>query len=258
MKAKIFLSASLLAVGVAFAKDVTTDYVLGAMPISLAAGQTEVIIGVPWIEPGQGSEGIAVSNIVKTANLSVGDLLCWYDTNATSWKFWRLTNGANDVKYWQSVVTSNDESGFSATDASETALKRGEAVLLNRRSGTTPATTIYVVGQYSAAATDTITLPRGKTTLIAPPRDTATDLNSRVTWTNVTAGDQILVQSGSGASAKIYVWDSSLEKWGSQTVENFEFVFTAGAVVPAGHGAFFKAAAQGNTPTVTWWAAAAE
>lgn len=252
MKAKVFLSALLLVAGVAFAKDVTTDYVLGALPISLAAGQTEAIIGVPWIEPGQGSEGIAVSNIVKTANLDVGDLLCWYDTSTTSWKFWRLTNGTGDVKYWQSVVTSDDASGFSATSASARALNRGEAILL-KRSGAT-ATTIYVVGQDSADATALITMPRGSTTLIASPKATETDLNA-ATWGNVASGDMILVQAGDGSLVKTYFWDSTSGKWGYNTkaTEGFGLVFNPTATVQAGYGAFFKAASgEGASPTVQW------
>lgn len=250
MKLKTILAASLLVSGFAFADstEIETSYVLGVMPLNLVEGQTEAIIGVPWIEPGQTDEGIAVSNIVKTANLNTGDMLYWYDTSTTSWKMWYLSNG-----YWQSVATDGEGEAlgsFKKTDASARTLKRGEAFLLKRSSGTTPATSIYVVGQYESSAT-TINIPTGETTLIAPPRTIEVDLNT-ATWGNVGAGDSIVIRAGNGGLLKTFIYKDS--KWGYETSTLGDPVtFHDTAVVPVGCGAFYiSTAAKGSNTTMRW------
>lgn len=266
MKTKMLSLVPLFAAGAVFATptEFSSSYVIGAMPVSLASGQTEAIISIPWVEAGAATEGIAVSNIVKTASLTDGDMLYWYNTKTSSWDMWYLTTGTDDVKYWQSVSTS-DTSGdklgdFYKVDASATSLKRGEAILLER-SGTT-ATNIYVVGQYSASATETLTIEKGskaspKVTMIAPPKAAATDLND-ATWDNVGSDDLIYIRAGDGGLVTTFTYQGG--KWGFETVD-FEkkppVVFNGIATVPIGCGAFYVSQTDdGSASTTMRWPAA--
>lgn len=264
MKTKMMLLVSLFAAGAAFASaDVTASHVLGAMPVSLAENQTEAIISIPWIEAGtSATEGIAVSNIVKTANLDTGDMLYWYNTDSSSWEMWYLTTGSGSVKYWQAVSTSDDEGDalgdFHKVAASATVLKRGEAVLLKRTGKS--ATTIFVIGQYSASATETLTIAKGtknapKVTMIAPPKAAATDLNG-ATWTNVGSGDLIYIRAGNGGLVKTFYYQNG--KWGYETLNTstMEVTFNNTAEVPVGCGAFYVSQTDGGSaPTMQWPAA---
>ena len=265
MKTKMLSLVPLFAAGAVFATptEFSSSYVIGAMPVSLASGQTEAIISIPWVESGAATEGIAVSNIVKTANLTDGDMLYWYNTSTSSWDMWYLTTGTGDVKYWQSVSTSDtsgDElGGFHKVDASATPLNRGEAILL-KRSGTT-ATTIYVIGQYSASATESLTIAKGskaspKVTMIAPPKAAATDLND-ATWTNVGSGDLIYIRAGDGGLVKTFFYQNG--EWGYETVDfskDTPVVFNQTAIVPIGCGAFYVSQTDdGSAPTMQWPAA---
>ena len=265
MKVKSIFAVSLLAAGAAFADttEVDTEYVLGVMPVSVG---NEAIIAIPWVESGAGIDGIAVTNLIKTANLDVDDTLYWYDpsVNGGTYYSWQVVQ-TDGVKYWSSVsvVTENFTSAAGADNAS---LKRGEAVFLKRATNS-DATNVYVVGQYTNAVANTITTTiaakKGTNspsyTLLAPPyaeklgEETGyIDLNnSAIDWGSPAKDDAIIVgikyvEFGNkqiGVQDR-YVWNSGWGKYSGTT-------FTRSAKVPVGKGLWYESY-RANAGTVTW------
>lgn len=250
MKIKTIFAASLLATGVAFADTAAVDAecVIGVLPVALAAGQQEIILNIPWIEAGQSSEGVAVTNLVKTAGLADDDTLLWYD--GSDYQSWRIVDNA-----WVPTATVKAGSLPSATAATATELTRGQALILNRE-GTT-ATNIYVVGQY-AAGSGSSTIAKGTPnapvyTLIAPPSvDSTTDLSAKLTLAE--AGDEVTFMKD--GQIKSYSYNGT--NWGTTSLDETKTpprpVFTpvsAGAMtLPAGTGLYYKRC--GNSFDVNW------
>lgn len=266
MKIKSVFVASLLVSGIAFADTTTVDttYVLGVLPLSLEENQTEVLIGIPWIEAGSTTAGgVAVTNLIKTAGLAVEDKLLWYNNGYQAWVIACDDNPVTEssVLYWKAAnVTS--KMGTAITAATETVLQRGNAVLL-QRSGTA-STTIYVVGQYEASATTAMSLGKGTSaapvrTLIAPPRTAATDLNS-ATWTNVGEKDVIYIRANNSGLLKTFKYvkvDDDNWKWGyySFTPSTWEETFNDEAIVPVGEGAWYISQSDNESETTIAWPA---
>ena len=238
MKSKFVFAALVLSAGVAFAKDVTTSYTMGAMPLAVEAGDT--IINVPWIEAGSESEGIAVSNIVKTANLTVGDYLLWYTGTSSNYNAWVLAESGG-VKYWNAVNTVSG-AGVGIVSSDAPALNRGDALILHSQN----ATNIYIVGQYSDSAATT-RISQGYN-LLAPPIFTSSkDLNT-YGWTDAGAGDRIIMPNGTG-----FVYDAT-KGWGKNSLDKstnpWSWKFTpasAGAMnISAGNGFWYEKKSSGS------------
>lgn len=264
MKAKSIFAASLLAAGAAFADttEVDTSYVVGVLPVSVG---NEAIIAIPWIESGAGIDGIAVTNLIKTANLAVGDTLYWYNPSVDGGTYysWQVEQ-TEGVKYWSSVrvATGNLTVAAGADNAS---LKRGEAVFLKRATG--EATNVYVVGQYTNAVANAITttiaakkaVNSPSYTLLAPPyaeklgEETGyIDLNnSAIDWGSPAKDDAIIVgikyvEFGNkqiGVQDR-YVWNSG---WGKYSGTSF----TKDAKVPVGKGLWYESY-RDSAGTVIW------
>ena len=271
MKAKYIFAASLLAAGAAFADttEVDTEYVLGVMPVSVG---NEAIIAIPWIESGAGIDGIAVTNLIKTANLAVGDTLYWYNPSVDGGTYysWQVVQ-TDGVKYWSSVRVATEDLTVAA-GADNASLKRGEAVFLKRASG--EATNVYVVGQYTNTVSTTTAIAARKDvgvpsyTLLAPPyTDTLgstagyIDLNnSAINWDSPSVNDAIIVgiKQVTLGDTKVGVQDKYV--WGSSDGETYVWgrykglTFTPGAKVPVGTGLWYVSY-RTTAGTVIWGAA---
>lgn len=263
MKAKYIFAASLLAAGAAFADttEVDTEYVIGVMPVSVG---NETIIAIPWVESGGGSDGIAVTNLIKTSTLAVGDTLYWYDTNTGKYHSWRVASGSPN--YWESVQVVDDGSRV-GTDAviaaTQTVLNRGQALFLKRATNS-EATNVYVVGQYTNAVANTrVTAIKARVsetvpsyTLLAPPYESTlgsyagyVDLNSAsIDWGNVNRGDVIIIGIKNGRQ-DVFVRGkiNSVFYWGTYSGSEF----TAEAKVPVGTGFWYKSYRK-EDGAVTW------
>ena len=252
MKIKTIFAASLLATGVAFADTaaVDTEYVIGVLPVALAKDQQEIILNIPWIEAGQSSEGVAVTNLVKTAGLAENDSLLWYDTANSKYQSWRIVNNA-----WKPTATVKSRSLPLAISATTNSLNRGQALILNRTG--TVATNIYVVGQYatgSGSSTIAAGTPNAPVyTLIAPPSvDSATVLSAKLT--SAVAGDEGTFLKGD--QIKSYSFNG--KNWGTTSLDENQTpprpVFTTASegdmTLPAGTGLYYKRC--GAEFTVNW------
>ena len=265
MKLKTVFAASLLVGGVAFAEDITTGYTVGVLPLTLTAKET--VICVPWIESGNASGGVAVSNLVKTAGLTrrsspsaSGDMLYWYDTSKGAYSSWYIDETSGE---W------TEEGGGNSVLPSAAALKRGDAVILQLASDTGLPKTVYIVGQVgTGAATTTIaagTVANPTYTLLAPPfvaklddddDDGKIDLNnSSVEWNTPSVDDLIItgIDKISTATAgtlyypKTLSWNATESKWGTYVGKDF----TSTALIDVGAGFWYKRASNSDM-TVTW------
>jgi len=254
MKTSVF-SVSLLVAGLAFggSTEITNDYVIGAMPLSVAANREEVVISIPWIEPGASADGVAVTNLVKTAGLVEDDDLYWYDSSSGNYKVWTVvSNTETHVQYWApKQIVGESDSCVAAPDGKT--LARGQALILKRNSETKPAITLYVVGgDGTGVAKTTMTMAAGTPsapayTLFAPPAVAATAVNG-LTWTISSAddvkNDYILLEDGSQLKYRNNAWTKIwYNDAGSKQTD-------PAPSIPMGSGAWYVS--FGGSPTVAW------
>ena len=252
MKTKTVFAASLLLASVAFADATTVDssYVLGVMPVN-ASGKSQVILSIPWVAEG-GAPAIAVTNLVKTAGLTAGDTLTWYDTTAGKYKQWRVTENGG-VGYW-TPVTVADTTGSYATPAENATLLRGQAVVLTRTATGEEDLNkpIYVIGQVGSEGSveTTIAAASGETpayTLIAPPVASGAvfDLNKATFTGTIDANDEITTDVVNGMPVK-FVRNADNTGW--------RYVYEptgTTATVPAGCGFWYKRCGT-SALSITW------
>lgn len=257
MKTKTVFAASLLLAGAAFATATTVDssYVLGVMPVN-ASGKSQVILSIPWVAEG-GAPAIAVTNLVKTAGLTAGDTLTWYDTTAGKYKQWRVTENGG-VGYW-TPVTVADNAGSYVTPAENATLLRGQAVVLTRKgTGAALSNPIYVIGQVGASGSVTTAIAAAEFesaptyTLIAPPvaSGTAFNLNTDDLFSgDIDPKDEITTDVVNGMPVK-FVRNAANTGW--------RYVYEptgTTATVPAGCGFWYKRCGTGEL-SITWTAPA--
>lgn len=254
MKAKYIFAASLLVAGAAFADttEVETSYVVGVFPLTLQANVAETAIFVPWIESG-GTTGVAVSNLVKTAGLTAGDELLWY--NGSSFDAWELQDNAG-VLYWVAAAQGV------AADAQRIA--RGQSIILRRNDNYDSETTVYLVGQYTnASASSSIaggTKASPTYTLIAPTAVSGT-VNLKTKLSGVAAkNDAVTFIDGSTKKLKTYVYNGT--NWGtpgfdttkSPPLPTFTPASDADMTLSAGYGFWYKrcSGADAEEAIVNW------
>lgn len=266
MKLKTVFAASLLVGSVAFADstEVTAEHVLGVMPLTVGE---ETIISIPWVESGTtgDSQTIAVTNIIKTANLAVGDCLLWYN-NAGGYQAWTVQSGSPN--YWAPTQVAPMGRVYSSEGTENQVLSRGGALILHRfKSGETPIadTTIYIVGQYSAEnGSSTIaagTVDEPVFNLLASPAVSGeVDLSIKLSALTLTLGDQVVFENTNGDTVN-YTWgtieSTGTAGWGhsvwNDQSEDIEFVAaTANSMkISAGKGFWFKSC-WNAARTISW------
>lgn len=257
MKTKTVFAASLLLAGAAFATATTVDssYVLGVMPLQVS--RKEVILNIPWIESGKLDNAVAVSNLVKTAGLAVGDSLLWYDTSSRGYQGWHIESD-NGTNRWVASTTVNMSGESKTVSAGSAELKRGQALILSRSSEA--ATTIYIIGQDGTGVSlPSIEISAGTTatpsyTLFAPPSVSGRTVNS-INW-NITnpatvANDYILLSDGSQLRYRKAASDSQAYSWIKYSYgENGALNKDTNPTIPAGTGAWYVS--KGGAPTISF------
>jgi len=243
---KKLLALAVLSVSVcAFAEDVACANVLGILRVDSNLAQT--IVSIPWLDASVSGGDVKVCDIVKTANLTAGDELRYYNPSTKKYQCWQL-NSANPPA-WEPVTTVGDAGTESAS--ADTTLARGNALMLIRKN---PNAAFYLCGQVGATASVNGTFAHGAWSLIAPPTAAATQLNN-ATWTDVHAEDQILFRNASGKLVTLLRKDNAWKGRvttisGGVPVETWT---TDAAIVPAGCGAWYKSSTNSVTDvSVTW------
>ena len=246
MKFRSLVLLSALAALSVPAVEVTGSNTFGWLKVD--SGLANTIVAVPWVECGTG-EAIKVANLVKTDNLTAGDKLYVY--MGGTWYLYVLTDGA-----WTASTTVGANGPEVAEAPANQTLARGAALFLQRADTTKP---FYLYGQYDATAVQTAitagTSAAPVHTLVASPKAADFDLNGK-TWTNVDAGDRIVVPMG--VVSREYTWREA-DGWGynAQTTKTkagktvvSTTRTTTGCTIPAGTGFWYVS--QGGSPTIAW------
>lgn len=221
----------------------------GILRVTIPAGQQNTIIAAPWCDAGavttDAQKSIKVKDIVKTANLTPattadnGDKIYVFNGKSYSSAF-QLQTVAGVVKW---VGISINEQAAASDD---TAIQRGEAIMLHLNSAPNTAKNIYLYGQYTnVAASMTIITGNSSTpaySLVAPSTTEDTLLDSLDT-ANVGDDDQVLVRDSSG-NARVLKCRSvnGVHKWGTVRktgVGGVETLTPVSITIPAGEGFWY-------------------
>ena len=261
-KSALLAVSALLAAAPVFASDVEGSNVFGLLTVLSKA--TDTIVAVPWCECSTNdNQAIAISNIVKTANLRVDDVVSALDENGDELNTWVLTEGAGGVKYWAStksvVESGNPGSGITADQARAA---RGTAILLHRQSPTNSvgeANAFYLYGQVGTTTTETSAIENTgaseKTpvyTLIAPPTDANADLLDALSYP--VPGDSVITRSLAGVN-KTYTYKESGASgagWYASANPTVAPTKVDSIIISAGTGAWYVSRSSSAKPTITW------
>lgn len=259
MKIALLLSVPLFSASVFAAATTQSSNTFGLLRVDSTQKQT--IVCVPWVGSSANAtdRNIPITDIVKTANLTLGDELYWYDQTEAKYRAWKLVAGQSGAApTWEAATSVTTTKVALDSAASDTALARGDAFILVRQNptdGEGKASPFYLLGQVAKSSEPVANkLPAGAYSLLAPPSvsDGSFDLND-ATWATPDAKDAILIGTNVTLS-----WNpaESVKKWGT-----YKLVFKNGeekeiwnyndAKVPAGCGAWYVSKGK-NDVTVTW------
>lgn len=198
--------------------------------------QKRTVVAVPWVAPG--GQDIDVSNVVKTANLTTGDTLYYYD--GTGFTMWRLS----DSGVWEQAQNNEGQTPPQS-------ISRGKALVLIRENSSVP---FYLYGEHMSTPTQ-MTIAAGAMSLIAPTITTAsgTYTPNDAVWTNVNNGDRIIIQT-SGVNVECKYDSTSNEwkqgQWSTGPFKEWQWVDMT-ATIPCGTGFWYKSVGAQN-PSVNW------
>jgi hypothetical protein len=254
MKKSILLITALVAARAAFAQEtaVSTNQ-FGLLRVDSTL--TNTIVAVPWLDLSGNSSpsAVSVADIVKTANLTVGDKLSAYKPDGT-YDSWELKSTGWDPV---TTVTTGGSSTAPAADGRTVAL--GSAFWLYRQNPTSEGVAVpfYIYGQVPASAvTTTISAPDATTpvwNLVANARNAAVALNSlTVSSGSINAADEIYIVAdgnptmytykagqGWGCITRVTVNGRPVNRWAVSDV-----------TIPKGTGFWYVS--KGGNPTFTW------
>lgn len=190
---KLLSIALCAAAAAAFADEVISLGEVGVTKIETSTSNT--IIAVSYQDLANGD--VAISNLVKTTNLAVGDQMAVFNDGV--YETWTLAEGEGDApkpKYW----AKNEKQYTLDGDGNLIVVDPSEASIVTKSVGTglwiiqtgTPVQPIYLYGKPSAVATSTTVA--GKWTLIGNPLQVA----ATPVITDVDATDQIVAVGTNG------------------------------------------------------------
>ena len=266
MKKLLFtLAAFAPALGAMATSEASVDSinVFGMLAVKSPAVRT--LVAIPWCEcSGTDNQSIAISNVIKTANLEVGNTIHVLNEANTAFETWRLAENADGVKYWQSVKQVSSNGVATETDsAANVTAQRGRALMLMRNQpGQDLTKPFYLYGQVGTQSTITTTdILQGsadspKYSLISSAKDEGWNVNDDITWENVGANDQICRYNADGSQAFLS-WSGSEWRYQQSTTR----VIGGKAItkntmvkdtvkIDAGIGIWYIS--YGGKPAVTW------
>ena len=266
MKKLLFtLAAFAPALGAMATSEASVDSinVFGMLAVKSPAVRT--LVAIPWCEcSGTDNQSIAISNVIKTANLEVGNTIHVLNEANTAFETWRLAENADGVKYWQSVKQVSSNGVATETDsAANVTAQRGRALMLMRNQpGQDLTKPFYLYGQVGTQSTITTTdILQGsadspKYSLISSAKDEDWDVNDDVTWSNVGGNDQLCIYGVNGLETFLVYKNSQwcaqvakeITKWGRTTV-TWEWV-KCPYKITAGTGIWYVS--HGGKPSVQW------
>lgn len=250
---RVLFSVAILAASVCAADEITSSNVLGILPVTSSAKRT--IVSVPWCAmSATDNAAIQVSNLVKTANLTVNDMLHVYNSGAfQSWKL--AEDSESKVKYWQSVNQVGEDGASTETpSSSEFAAMRGTAIMLIRQDVSNP---FYLYGQVGSGDVVTTITARGTAaspayTLVAPAGVAGADLCASGVCSDIPDGDEVYVTTVAGLQVQYTRKNGS---WSQYRFADgaWSWIAVEHVNVPAGLGFWYVSnTSEGSVPKFNW------
>ena len=253
---KKLLSIAVCASAVAAFADPTTVNVGSVGVTAVTSGLTNTIVAVSYTELGDGNGNITISNIVKTANLTAGDLLHVFKDGST-YETYTLTAGSGNVLYWDKTanyVLDNygNLSAGQSTDASIERLAPGLGLWLIRKgwNGVSPFT-FYIYGKPLESAASTSVAAGGAALVGNPTQDSLVP-----TITGAQEGDIIQIPDPTNTALQMTKYkymqdknDNNALKW--TTKKNGVKVYTLPSI-GAGMGFSYVAGSATGTRVISW------
>jgi len=213
--------------------------------LKVAAAPATAMIAVPWAAL-DGDGDISAANLVRTANLTVGDELHYYKNGM----FQSWTLGADGT--WQSTKNVSDSGTTDGDAASAATIPRGSAVWLKRQDASKP---VYLVGEVGTGTAKTAleggTENAPAWNMVASPSVEELDISAKFSSPN--ANDRIVVPTD-GAPKNYFLRNG---KWGYTETTVYEdgvetrFVEVGkNETLPAGTGFWYLN--SGDPKDITW------
>jgi len=220
------------------------DQELGEVGVTeISSSLTNTIVAVSYEDLG-GASGMAVSNLVKTTNLTVGDKLAVFN-NSKTYDTWVLAKDAGDAKYWakQDKTYTVDGNGQltvnTGADAATTMIGVGTGFWLSRQD---PSKPFYLYGKPASAKS--VTVAADSWTLVGNPTQVSVTIGTDVVI-SASEGDQIVAFGSNGKLWYYTYWEG--EGWHTTNAQG-EWI-EASPAIGAGLGFWIRLK---NGTTIGW------
>ena len=265
MKKNAFLIASaLVCASVPAFADGTVDggNIFGILKVESKSADT--IVAVPWCECATNdNQSVSISNIVKTANLTVGDELYSLSSSREKLYKWVLASEGG-IKYWQGYrMVSNSGTVDNAIPSASATAARGTAIILHRQNPTNSvgnANAFYLYGQVGTNSTVNTVIASGSSaapayTLIAPPIVSSTVAIPGDVMSGMQSGDSIVTRSTQTGVNREYTYNGSQWEYITRTHSGGKITTVTKEVnsisLACGTGAWYVSR-NAKAPTLRW------
>ena len=244
---KKLLSIALCATAVSAFAD-PAEAVLGQVGVTeINSGLSNTVVAVSYADLSTGGE-LAISNLVKTTNLTAGDQLAAFSNG--KYEVWTLVQLVKDVgpKFWQKSATKYfvDDKGLltseTGTEASLVTQAVGTGIWLVRKD---PSKPFYIYGKPST--TTTFKTLANTLMLVGNPRQETSVQILAGTVTNPTQFDQIVTVDANGKLC-YYTYLDSKVGW-CTTDSNGDWEMDKHPTIPAGCGCWIRTQKEA---TINW------
>lgn len=238
---KLLLGFVCASAGAALAVETTVVATIDVIAVN--SSYTNTVIAIPGLDLSSGGD-LAISNLVKTTNLTAGDRLLAF--NDGQYEVWTLRELNDKSKKWEKAtkqyqISASGTNEVQTTDASMVTMSVGGGIWISRHD---TSKSIYVYAQHVDSPSTTVAA--GSTVLLGNPTGSA----KAPTIAGCAKGDKIIVPTaglpktytcdpaGNGEGKTWYSYSKLTKEWGLPSI-------------PAGTG-FWYVAAGSSAVTVNW------
>ena len=235
---KVLCGIVCVAAGAALAVDPVTVSTVEVRAVN--SGLTNTIVAIPGLDLAGGP--LAISNLVKTTNLSAGDML--YAFSGGKYETWELKDSASG-KYWDKAaykytISAAGTETKAGTASADYTMSVGSGIWLSRKASGS-AGTFYVYAQNPGSIDDS-TVAAGATELLGNP----TTVGKSPTIPNAQSGDQIIVPTAT--FLQYYTYNGTVWRY----LDSDDTIKQGLPTIGAGQGFWYKAASGGSERTIGW------
>ena len=202
--------------------------------IAVSSSLSNTVVAIPGLD--LSGDCLAISNLVKTTNLTVNDKLIAFDNG--SYQCWNLSSGKKWEPYIDAMQDGSGESFGSGTPAASMQMFVGQGIWLLRQNTASP---FYIYALHVASPSTTV---YARTTALVGNPTTAA---KSPTITNPNVGDDIAIPAAGTLQHYFYTGsDDAKKKWFSAGID-----YADPPSIPAGTG-FWYTAKDGSDVVISW------